>query len=408
MRTVTRTRASLLFVGLSFVGFVSLGLPDGLLGVAWPSMRRDFDVPLDALGAYFVSVVSGYLLASVTSGQVVGRLGVGLVLALSCLLTAGSLLGIAAAPAWGVAVALGFATGLGAGAIDAGLNAFAATRFSPRLVNWLHASYGLGVTGGPVLLGSLFDAGVSWRWGYAIVGLAQVGLSLAFLVTLKRWTVPPDPASATATSPEFAPGQLAAGHPSTNQPPAAARRPVLALAAGLFFAYTGLEVTAGGWAYSLLVEGRGIAAGPASLAVGTYWGALAGGRILFGIVANRLDPVTLVRACAAGMIVGALLLWLDAGLLGAIFGLAVLGFAAAPIYPTLISATPARVGTTEAVGTVDAVGIQVGAAALGGALLPGLAGVLAERTSLEVMPPFMVALGIMMALLHEGLVRRAR
>ncbi|MDP8923906.1 MAG: MFS transporter, partial [Chloroflexota bacterium] len=116
-----RRRASGLLVGLSFAGFVSLGLPDGLLGVAWPSMRRDFDVPLDALGWYFVAVVTGYLLASVSSGRVVGRLGVGRVLALSCLLTAASLLGIAAAPAWIVVVGLGFAAGLGAGAIDAGL-----------------------------------------------------------------------------------------------------------------------------------------------------------------------------------------------------------------------------------------------------------------------------------------------
>jgi len=397
----TPTRASLVLVGLSFVGFISLGLPDGLLGVAWPSMRRDFAVPLDALGAYFVAVVVGYLLASLSSGRVVGRLGVGLVLALSCLLTASSLLGITAAPGWPFVVGLGFAAGLGAGAIDAGLNAFAATTFSPRLVNWLHASYGIGVTGGPALLGVLFDAGLTWRWGYAIVGIAQLGLGLAFLATLRRWTVgsesaPPatsetavDPTVATATS-------------------AAHRRAVLALGAGLFFFYTGLEVTAGGWAYSLLVEARGMEAGPASLAVSGFWAALAGGRVLFGIVANRLDPVVLVRGCTAGMLLGAMLVWPDAGPIPTTLGLTMIGFAAAPVYPALISATPARIETTEAVGTVDAVGMQVGAAALGGALLPGLAGLLAERTSLEILPPFLVVLGLFMAVLHEGLVRRSR
>ena len=401
MATPTRTRASLLLVGLSFVGFVSLGLPDGLLGVSWPSMRRDFDVPLDALGAYFISVVSGYLLASVTSGRVVGRLGVGLVLALSCLLTAGSLLGIAAALTWPVVVALGIAAGLGAGAIDAGLNAFAATRFSPRLVNWLHASYSLGVTGGPVLLAALFDAGLAWRWGYGIVGAAQVVLGLAFLATLGRWTVAPE--AEAAALPGAVPPSSEAVRSATTR-----RRTVMAFGSGLFFAYTGLEVTAGGWAYSLLVEARGMEPRSAGLAVSAFWAALGVGRVVFGIVANRLDPTGLVRGCAAGMIAGALLVWLDAGGAPTVFGLGLIGFAAAPIYPALISATPARIGTAEAVGTIDAVGLQVGAAALGGALLPGLAGILAERSSLEIVPPFMVALGVVMAVFHEGLVRRSR
>ena len=394
-------QASLLLVGLSFVGFVSLGLPDGLLGVAWPSMRRDFQIPLDALGGLFISVVAGYLLASVTSGRVVGRLGVGLVLALSCLLTAASRLGIAAAPGWPVVVGLGFATGLGAGAIDAGLNAFAALNFSPRLVNWLHASYGIGVTVGPALLGVLFDAGLTWRWGYGIVGAAQSALGLAFLVTLGRWTVAAAPqpiATVTTTNWPLGPSD---GHTK------AGRRTLLALGAGLFFAYTGLEVAAGGWAYSLLVEARGMEAGPASLAVSTFWAALAGGRVVFGTVANRLDPVALVRWCTGGMILGALLMWLNAGAAPTVLGLAIIGFAAAPVYPALISATPSRVGTTETVGTTDAVGLQVGAAALGGALLPGLAGILAERASLEILPPFLVGLGALMVVLHEGLVRRS-
>lgn len=393
---VPPVRMSLLLVVLSFVGFVSLGLPDGLLGVAWPSMRRAYDVPLDALGGYLIAAIAGYLLASITSGRVVGRLGVGLVLALSCLVTAASLLGIAAAPVWAVVVGLGLTAGLGAGAIDAGLNAYAALSFSPRLMNWLHASYSIGVTIGPALLGALFDAGLTWRWGYGIVGTAQVGLGLAFLMTLGRWK----PAAAPAPAPE------PSHEPGT--PATVGRRMVLALGAGLFFAYTGLELTVGGWAYSLLVEARAMDAGPASLAVSTFWGALAVGRVLFGIVANRLDPTQLVRGCIGGMLAGAMLVWLDLGAGPTMFGLGLIGFAAAPVFPALVSATPARIGTREAVGTIDAVGIQVSAAALGGALLPGLAGILAEQSSLEVVPPFVVGLGVLMALFHEGLVRRSR
>ena len=389
-RPAADRRGSLVLVGLSFVGFVSIGLPDGLLGVAWPSMRRDLDVPLDALGGYLLAVVAGYLTASVTSGRVVRRLGVGLVLALSCLLTAGSLLGIALAPLWVLVLGFGIVAGLGAGAIDAGLNAFAALRFSPRAMNWMHASFSAGVAGGPVLMGALLDAGYPWRWGYGVVGAAQGLLGVAFLLTIDRWNVP-------GTS-------ITAEDATRDGTEARPRRGALLLAGAAFFTYTGAEVTAGGWAYSLLVEARGMDGAPASLAVSGFWAALAGGRVLFGVIANRLEAVSLVRACGAGIVAGALLVWLDAGTLATVAGLVTIGFAAAPIFPTLISSTPTRFGAR---GATDVVGVQIGAAALGAALLPGLAGIFAARTSLEIVPPFVALLGGLMLAAHEGLLRRS-
>src|SRR5262245_41911334 len=169
-----------LLIGLAYVGFVSLGLPDGLLGVAWPSIRASFDLPLDALGALLVMFTIGYLISSFSSGRLLTAMSVGTLLALSCLATAASLIGCALTPAWEVMVALGVLAGLGAGAIDAGLNTFAAIQFSARMVNWLHTCYGIGAAAGPVIMTSVLAMRQPWQRGYAIVGGGQLMLAFCF------------------------------------------------------------------------------------------------------------------------------------------------------------------------------------------------------------------------------------
>src|SRR3954462_2357819 len=188
-RTTTGRGPGLGLLALVFVGFVSLGLPDGLLGVGWPSIRRTFDLPLDALGALLIAAMVGYTLASLSSGWVVERIGVGRLLALSCLLTASGLFGYALAPSWAVMVALGMVAGLGAGAIDAGLNGYVALQHSPRLLSWLHACFGVGAATGPAIMSAVLEAGHPWRLGYAIVGAGQLLLGLCFLLTRGQWQV---------------------------------------------------------------------------------------------------------------------------------------------------------------------------------------------------------------------------
>jgi MFS family permease len=185
---MTKRKTGLLLAGLAYLGFISLGLPDGLNGVAWPSIRAFFDLPLDALGALLVTFMLGYLLSSFSSGWLLARINVGALLALSCLATAVSLLGYALASHWWMMVTLGALAGLGAGAIDAGLNTFAATHFSARSVNWLHACYGLGTTSGPVIMTGVLMAERSWQWGYGIVGVGQLALAICFGLTYRRWT----------------------------------------------------------------------------------------------------------------------------------------------------------------------------------------------------------------------------
>lgn len=240
-------RRSALLVGLAYAAFISLGLPDGLTGVAWPSIRGTFGLSLEALGALITTTTVGYLVSSFSSGRALARIGVGWLLIVSCLATAISLLGYGLAPLWGVMVGLGLLAGLGAGAIDAGLNTYAAENFSPRTMNWLHAAFGLGAATGPLIMSGVLGAGQSWRLGYLIVGVAQLVLASCFLITRNQWHTQAGHAQATPT----------AGAPMART----LKLPSAWLSILLFFLYTGLELSAGQWLYTLLTEARP-AAGP--------------------------------------------------------------------------------------------------------------------------------------------------
>src|SRR5262245_11177425 len=220
-------RRALLLLALAYTGFVSLGLPDGLLGVAWPSIRAQFGLELDALGPLLVATTAGYVLASFASGRVLAHMNVGALLAASCAATAAALTGYALAPAWAVLVGFGLLAGLGAGAIDAGLNTYVATNHGARTLNWLHACYGIGATSGPALMTAVLTAERPWQQGYAIVAGFQIALAIAFAATRSLWPRAPG-----------AHVEHGAGSASAR---AALRLPAAWLGMAAFFVYVGLE-----------------------------------------------------------------------------------------------------------------------------------------------------------------------
>lgn len=370
--TVPRRHPGLL-LGLAYAAFISLGLPDALTGVAWPSVRTTFGLPLDALGALITTGTIGYLVSSFSSGRVLARIGVGWLLVLSCLATAVSLLGYSGAPLWAAMVTLGLLAGLGAGAIDAGLNTYAAEQFSPRTMNWLHASFGLGAAVGPLLMSSVISAGQPWRLGYLIVGVAQLLLAACFALTRTQWEAHQTHAQAAPTASAPMLGTLAL--------------PAAWLSLLLFFLYTGLEMVTGQWLYTLLTEARGMAPAPAGLWVSAFWGCLTLGRVLSGVVVERITMRTLLWLCMLGALLGAALLWLNLAPWLTLAGVALLGLALAPMFPSLMSLTPARLGSAHA---ANAVGFQVAAAMLGGAAMVAGFGLLAGRLGLEALGPFLL------------------
>lgn len=361
---------------LAFAAFISLGLPDGVLGVAWPSIRGAFRLPLDALGILIAVTTVGYLAASFCGGAILRRLPIGSLLALSTAAASAALLGVAIAPGWPMILTCGVLAGLGGGAVDAGLNAYGARHFSARTLNWLHACFGLGATIGPLVATAVLGTGLDWRWSYALVGSAQLLLAATFFATRHRWQ--------GAAEPD------AAAHPALTAPILDTLRRLPAwLGMASFFVYSGVELAVAQWSFTLLTLGRDIPATTAGLFVSLYWGSLMAGRVLFGAIADRLPLAPAIRACVAASILGAALLWLGSTAAASLLGLMVIGFALAPIFASLISLTPRRVGAAHA---DSAIGFQIAAAALGGAAVTAGIGVLARGFGLEV-----IGLGVLLA-----------
>lgn len=371
---------------LAYLAFISLGLPDTIFGVAWPSLRQQFGLPPEAMGAALVSGVSGYFCSGLLAGGLMARLGVGGLLALSGGLVALGLAGYALAPTWSLFFPVAFFVGLGSGAIDAALNAYAARHFSVRHINWLHASWGVGASAGPMIMTTAV-AGPGYRSGYALLSLLLGLMATAFAVTRRQWSEPVGPSAA----PVARSGSLKDALRSRN----------VWLSMALFFFYTGLESTVGQWCFTWLMEGRGLSVAAAGAWTASYWASLTLGRVALGWVAEWWGPDRLLRRASAGVMAGVALLVLAPGSTGRL-GLLLLGVSLAPVYPTLMARTPRRVGEGLA---GHAVGLLVSAATLGSALLPALVGFLVGRQGLEAIGTTALALGVTFALLHEVCVR---
>ena len=379
MRVVDRIRhyPRIGLVALAYVAFVALGMPDGLLGVAWPSIRTSFSIPLDSVGLLLTACVAGYMTSSFLSGPLVARLGIGRTLAVSCAMTGTALTGYTVVPEWWMMILLGVVAGLGAGAIDAGLNAYVAAHFGEGLMQWLHASYGIGVTLGPIIMTIALTTLNSWRVGYRVVGGFQLALATCFVLTLSMWGN-----KETASGNE--PKRLTDYKTPMGD---TLRQPRVWLSMLLFFLYVGAEVSLGTWTYSLLVESRGIEPTRAGLWAGSYWATFTVGRMLAGLLAKRAGVHTLVMGGLTGALLGAALLIWNPSEATNLVAVALIGLAIAPIFPALMSGTSRRVGAQSAANTI---GMQMAMSGLGTAVMPSLLGILARQLSLEVVPICMV------------------
>lgn len=382
-----RLRSPRLVLMLAYLAFISLGLPDGLIGVGWPSIRATYDVPTEAVGLLLTAGTAGYLTSSVAAGFGLARLGVGRLLALSTSLTALALAGYAAAPGLAIMTCAALVLGAGGGAIDAGLNTYAAGAFGARHMNWLHAFFGLGVTIGPLIMTAAVGAAGTWRLGYVAVALAQVALAIGFAASVRAWRPAPDAATpadveAVAAVPVRATLSL----------------PAVWLGMAAFALYVAIEIGAGLWAFLLLTEDRGLGTTAAGLCVSGYWGCLFVGRIIQGFLVEHLGSRRVLLGSLAGLLAGSVLVALPAPAWVAVLGLAVLGLAAAAVFPLMTLTTADRVGAAH---TARAIGLQIGAAGLGGALIPAALGVLISRTGVAALGPALLVLATALLALHQ-------
>ncbi len=357
---------SLFLLIITYLGFISLGLPDSLLGVVWPSVYPHFGVSAGYLGVVLAVTVCGYLVSSLLTGRLLQVLGVGGLLAASCALVSVSLAGFALAPAWPIFVGSAVFAGLGAGAIDSGLNAYAARHFSAAQMNWLHGFWGVGATLSAMAAAGLLARQVPWQWTYGSVGIVMVGMTLLFTLTRKAWKYAPEPPGLSPALATETPDQA----PPTMRE--ALRHPLVIAQVLVFFVYSGFEMTAANWSYTLLTQYRELSTGEAGTAVSLFWVSLTAGRFLIGAIADRVGVRRLLIICVSAGLLGGLCFVLAPWAWLSVAGLAVLGAALAPIYPGMMTLTPRHLGRLAD----HAVGFQVGGAMLGQVTVPSLGGIL--------------------------------
>lgn len=361
---------AVLLLVVIYIVFISLGLPDGVFGSAWPAIHTSLGVSVGLGG--IVSLIATLLgiVSSLSTPVVVKRLGVGLVLLISTLLTAIGLLGFSQAHEFYWLIILAVPLGLGAGAIDSALNHYVATHYRAHHMNWLHAFWGLGATVGPIIFAASLIRSGDWHSGYLTLGLIQAGIVVLLLASLPLWAHvrerkhTENPEDADMHDVSF--GLLLKD------------RSVL-FSFLTFCLYVGIEVGIGLWLASYLVQIQGVSTETAAIWTGVYYGAITIGRIFTGFISFKVSGTHMIRAGILVSLVGALLLVMNISPVASIAGIILIGIGFAPIYPALIHLTPERFGKNKAAKVIS---LQMVGASVGASIIPPLIGFISGWTSL--------------------------
>lgn len=382
--------AHLFLLGIVYLSFISLGLPDAVIGVAWPAIRQDMSQPLAAVGVLTIIITLCAAASSWLSGRLIQRMGTGVVTASSCLMTALALLGFSLAPSFGWLVAMVIPMGLGAGAVDAGLNQFVAAHYTSRHMNWLHGFWGVGAATGPIIMGLALAGEGGWAGGVRHIGYAQLVLALVLWSTLALWRHHPRKPAGSI--------EEAGRSPLRFQPVAAE---ALWLSPAAFLLYVAAEMGTYLWTASILVTNRGVALPQAGVWVSVYFGAITLGRFSAGMIANRLGNRRMVALGVSLATAGASLFalpWLPNAL--NLAGLVLMGLGCAPIFPSLMHETARRFPADVA---RKVIGWQMMAAYAGGSVIPAAFGLLATWLGLGAVMPTVVGVLVMLSLVVRRL-----
>lgn len=373
-----------------YLAYISLGLPDGVMGVAWPEMRQTFAVPLAGVGFMTIVGTVGTVFSSFSSGHILKKFGTGPVVCVSSALTGFAMLGYGLSHSFLFLVLLSIPLGIGAGAVDTGLNDYVATHFSSRHMNWLHACWGLGAFCGPLIMTQAIVGAGSWRIGYISVAAVQLTLALVFLVTLKLWNMHAPVQKALQKQQQQDRDQAASKVPLTLQKRLLGglhevfHRKGLLSGMLLFFFYVGSETSVGLWSVSYLRTARDVSVANAGLWISIFYGSITVGRILVGFVVEKIGTRTVVRIGSAVSAVGFVLLLIPAATsILCPAGLCLIGLGFAPMYPCSMQDSPLHFGRDF---SQIAIGYQIGMANIGYMLLPLIVGSISGATTLWVVP----------------------
>ena len=372
-------------LGIIYLSFISLGLPDALMGSAWPNMYPEFQVPVSYAGMIPMTIAFGTILSSLQSDRLTKRFGTGKVTAAS--------VGITALALWGFSVSHSFLQlclwaipyGLGAGGVDASLNNYVALHYASKHMSWLHCMWGVGTTLGPYIMGAVLTGGAAWNMGYRVMSLLQMVLTAVLIISLPKWKEE-NPAGEEAKS----------GKPLTF-------REIISIPGAkaiilCFFCYCAVEQTTMLWASSYLNLAKGIDAKTAASFAGMFCIGITVGRGINGFIAMKWKDEQMVRMGEGMILMGILVMLLPLGNLASLIGFSLVGLGCAPIYPCIIHSTPEYFGAERSQAMI---GVQMASAYVGICLMPPFFGLLANHISIRILPLYLLLFLVIMGVMYE-------
>ncbi len=390
-----KTMIQLLIV-IIYIAFISLGLPDSVLGSVWPTLYVEMDVPVSFSGIISMTISMSTILSSLLSDRLTRKFGAGLVTATSIVLTALALLGFSFSTKFWMLCIFAIPYGLGAGGVDAALNNYVALHYSSRHMSWLHCMWGVGAILGPTIMGAILTNGQGWQDGYRYLNYIQIALSAIVFLSLPLWRKKE---------------KLSLGNePDTKSTKPLTLKQIFTTKGALsvfitFFCYCALESTAMLWSSSYLVLHNGVSEERAALFGSMFFIGMTVGRAINGFATIKLDDTTLIRIGSVIILVGGLLLFIPAGEILSIVAIIVIGLGCAPIYPCIIHSTPIMFGKDKSQALI---GMQMAFAYLGSCFMPPLFGVIANNVSISIMPIYILFFLVLMIIMHEVLVKKTK
>lgn len=377
-----------------YISFISLGLPDALLGSAWPSMYGEMGVPVSFAGVISMIIALGTIISSLQSDRVTRKLGAGVVTAVSVAMTAAALFGFSISDSFFALCLWAVPYGLGAGSVDAALNNYVALHYTSRDMSWLHCMWGVGTIVGPNVMGYALTNGMTWNRGYFYISLLQIVLSAALFLSLPIWKKM-EKEKGIVKQPE-------------GQEKALTLKEIIAIPGAkeimiAFFCYCAVEQTAMLWGSSYMVLHNGISAERAAAYASLFCIGITAGRFVSGFLTMRFSDRQMIRGGQTLIITGIVVLVLPLGSMAAVAGLVMIGMGCAPVYPCIIHSTPACFGPERSQALI---GVQMASAYVGTCLMPPLFGLIANHISASLLPVYLLVIAVLMTVMYTMVIKK--
>ncbi len=377
-----------------YLAFISLGLPDSLLGSAWPAMYQEFSVPVSYAGGISMIIAAGTIISSLQSDRLTRRFGTGKVTAASVLMTAAALFGFSISHSYAALCLWAVPYGLGAGSVDASLNNYVALHYASRHMSWLHCMWGVGASLGPYIMGYALTGGQGWNMGYRYIAVLQAALTALLIFSLPLWKKQGNHDMGQTEK------EITANSLSLRQ---IVKIPGAKEVMITFFCYCALEQTTGLWASSYLVLCRGLSAETAAGFASLFFMGITAGRAFSGFLTLKLNDTQMIRLGQGFILAGIVFLLLPFGSAGSLIGLILVGLGCAPVYPSIIHSTPEHFGADKSQAMI---GVQMASAYVGTCFMPPIFGFIANHISVSLFPVYLLAILLLMAAMHEKMISK--